>query len=456
MIELLEGEPGFISVSKEAANEPKIHGLIATGMGNEAVTIDDPSTGQIFRLYEKYEVENGFADELGKLLTQAQAKYDSRQSDAQYNVTLSKDMDSLPGTEISLECQGAYPVTLRIAKITSDSDSMTELELGPKSIAFIDIENARSGVPAGGRDKSFRESHEPISVSDTAHVMDPKHFYSDISTITYRYKCISNHDASLTSEPGVGASWATYWEKIEASVDIGNANIDDWVSGKTYDTDYAGTKYDSYCYNSPNVAVDAVEDVADPLHAILAFAIPPGVLAAKIIPRVTLSLSISLVDIAPQWVTGTIYAAGIYTKNIPEHTDEDAENYMVSIVYLCKTGHTAGSTTEPGVGASWATYWTEMDASLDLDLGRCGIKTLIDGDPVPGMCWPSTVIGSSNGLPDADVTDYIEAGKSIDVEVFVMLQNEYSNAHTDYKAQPVYTASGTMKFYSRGAIPESS
>jgi len=453
---ITEGEAGFISLSKESASEPRIHGLIALGNGNEAVTIDSALPGGFFRIYEQYEVEHGFSDEDGKLSDQAQEKFDSRQDDAQYEVKTARPIDLMPGDEISLVAAGCDAIALNISKLSASSDAITRLELGPKEIGYIDIEDVRSGIPMGVKDKNFRESHESITASDTAHVMDPKHFYSDISVLTYKYQCILGHRSSATSEPGVGATWTTYWTQLAQDADIGTARIRDWVGGRDYESVIDDDGIDAYCYNAPNDAYDASEDEDDPLHAILTFAIPPGILSEKIIPRVTLALSINLVDIAVAWVTGTVYAVGFYVIHIPEDSDEDAEDYMVAKIYRCISSHTASSTTEPGVGDSWESRWVLLDETLDLDLGRCGIKTIVDDLIVPGLSFPSTVIGSSNSLPEVDITDYINAGKSTDVQVFVMLRDEYSTEHTEYTAHPSYTASGTMKFYSRGSVVDNS
>ena len=44
---------------------------------------------------------------------------------------------------------------------------------------------------------------------------------------------------------------------------------------------------------------------------------------------------------------------------------QTAGNYVGSVfsVYRCKVAHTAGSTTQPGVGSSWTPYWDNVDAT---------------------------------------------------------------------------------------------
>lgn len=48
------------------------------------------------------------------------------------------------------------------------------------------------------------------------------------------------------------------------------------------------------------------------------------------------------------WVTSTAYALGAFV-------------YVGTTVYRCILGHTSGSTSQPGVGASWTTYWVADD-----------------------------------------------------------------------------------------------
>ena len=52
------------------------------------------------------------------------------------------------------------------------------------------------------------------------------------------------------------------------------------------------------------------------------------------------------------WVLTTVYGSYAYVKN-------------GGLVYRCILGHTAAAGNEPGVGASWATYWIQ-DASLEI------------------------------------------------------------------------------------------
>jgi parallel beta-helix repeat protein len=52
------------------------------------------------------------------------------------------------------------------------------------------------------------------------------------------------------------------------------------------------------------------------------------------------------------WATGTVYAVGAATND-------------GSAFYVCTAAHTSGATTEPGVGASWTSYWALQTVTLD-------------------------------------------------------------------------------------------
>jgi len=56
------------------------------------------------------------------------------------------------------------------------------------------------------------------------------------------------------------------------------------------------------------------------------------------------------------WVTATAYVVG------DQRTGEAAGDYTQR-VYECTSAHTSGATTEPGVGADWATKWEEVSDS---------------------------------------------------------------------------------------------
>lgn len=57
---------------------------------------------------------------------------------------------------------------------------------------------------------------------------------------------------------------------------------------------------------------------------------------------------------ASDWVTSTAYVVGA----LPSYTKNGGD------LYRCILGHNSGASTEPGVGASWETYWVQDDWHL--------------------------------------------------------------------------------------------
>jgi len=80
-------------------------------------------------------------------------------------------------------------------------------------------------------------------------------------------------------------------------------------------------------------------------------------------------------DSYTQWTTGTVYVADDVRKH-------DGSGTMKA--YFCILGHTSGSTSEPGIGATWETYWSEIDADLVSGLNVFTVG-LIDGNPSVGI-----------------------------------------------------------------------
>ena len=59
-----------------------------------------------------------------------------------------------------------------------------------------------------------------------------------------------------------------------------------------------------------------------------------------------------ILSLVQPWVTGTVYAIG-------------AATWVSSAFYVCTAAHTSGSTTQPGVGVSWASCWALQTVTLD-------------------------------------------------------------------------------------------
>jgi hypothetical protein len=113
------------------------------------------------------------------------------------------------------------------------------------------------------------------------------------------YRCILQHTSGGTSEPGVGGSWATYWEVIAQKGDTGATGPqgDTGAQGDTGDTGAQGIQGD------------------------------PGI----------------------NWDNGLWSISGSYAL--------DDGLFHEGSSYRCILAHSSSSLTEPGTGASWETYW---------------------------------------------------------------------------------------------------
>ena len=137
-----------------------------------------------------------------------------------------------------------------------------------------------------------------------------------------------------STEPGVGASWATVWDLVAA----------------------AGADGD------PGVPGDAGD---------------PGIIWQG------------------AWATATGYAS-----------NDGVENGGAS--YICTSAHTSGATTEPGVGASWATVWDLLAAAggggaVDSVFGRTGTVVAAASD------YDASQVDNDSGVSGSTVADALNA-----------------------------------------------
>jgi len=190
--------------------------------------------------------------------------------------------------------------------------------------------------------------------------------------------------------------------------------------------------------------------VSDPTHIYaptgMEFYVPPGVDADKYNAKITLGLTISPVDNTAMWDAPIAYVIG------DEVYCDDSDD--ITKLYRCIKAHTSGSTSKPGNGVSWATYWIETSEVKDLDLGRCALEVKIDDVVVPdgaivGLCIGQT---TSSSIPEIDVTDSITTKATNTVKVWVHMADEYEVEHTDEEDHPGLSVSASMNFYRRLSI----
>ena len=192
---------------------------------------------------------------------------------------------------------------------------------------------------------------------------------------------------------------------------------------------------------------------SDPAHTFspsgaegyLDFDVPAGTMETGLRPRITLSINLSGSGAPAAWKTSTAYVTGNFVTN--EISD-------VTYLYECKSDHTSGASTEPGVGASWTTYWT-LAGAADIKYGGCAlivkVGTTSSTFATANGCDYGNFIGYEIGqeLPEIDITDLIKSGAANRVYCYAYLANEYSAAHTSQASHPTIAWSATMNFYKR-------
>jgi hypothetical protein len=97
-------------------------------------------------------------------------------------------------------------------------------------------------------------------------------------------------------------------------------------------------------------------------------------------------------DVLP-WATATIYAKGQLAPN----------DYVTSTtwgLFKCKAAHTSGASTEPGVGADWATVWEPWQNGLGV--GPAGATGATGPSGPSQICWGRLTLASGDPVPNTD------------------------------------------------------
>lgn len=145
------------------------------------------------------------------------------------------------------------------------------------------------------------------------------------------YRALTNHTSGATTEPGVGASWATNWEIIAEAGGQG--------------------------------------------------------------PQGEAGLPGGSLDWKGDWVNATAYSL-----------DDAVQDGTRKSSYRCKSAHTSSSTNRPGLGASWATYWTLIAQAGEAGAaGATGATGPAGANGINGVVWQGawdslTTYGENDGV----------------------------------------------------------
>ena len=162
------------------------------------------------------------------------------------------------------------------------------------------------------------------------------------------YICISGHTSSASDEPGVGGSWATYWDLMAQKGDTG-------ATGATGAQGPAGNDGADGATGATGAQGPAGNDGADGATGATGAQGPAGNDGADGATGATGAQGPAGNDGADgtsftwsnAWATATAFSENDVVEN-------DGSSY------ICISGHTSSASDEPGVGGSWATYWDLM------------------------------------------------------------------------------------------------
>lgn len=166
------------SSERSIAEEPRVHGLIGIGQGNQIFTIPDKTYMGKFWIWGKYEVDNGFLDSDGLLVEDTLEKFVNQITDFQWAITTKRRITGIrAGDFIKFHSKNSGIEELSTATISRDSDGNLKLELGARRPTRADAHEAEQDVGYGYDDSYISESHKNISGVSNSSSSDTRDFY---------------------------------------------------------------------------------------------------------------------------------------------------------------------------------------------------------------------------------------------------------------------------------------
>lgn len=176
------------------------------------------------------------------------------------------------------------------------------------------------------------------------------------------YICIDDHTSGASTEPGTGASWETVWNLMALKGEDGIIGVDG-ATGATGPSGSAGAAGATGATGTAgaNGATGATGTTGSAGAAGATGATGAGVTGATGVQGATGADGAT-------GATGTQYNwEGAWTTSTTYEVNDCVENDGSG--YVCIGDHTSGSTTEPGVGASWEDEW---DLFVENGVGATG------------------------------------------------------------------------------------
>jgi hypothetical protein len=199
--------------------------------------------------------------------------------------------------------------------------------------------------------KTLRVLSNPIApgwTSGSTYTAASHVFLEDIE-----WSCLAAHIADNTNRPGNGANWRSFWRRrLYLPGDPITINAED-ISAPAWNMLYTAWNVGDFIAY-PSALTSWTEDTDDLALCLVAH-------TAEDSP--SLPIVASLLPLSPgwQWIHVKSWVSWSAGSNL---ATEDELYYHNGSVYLCILGHVldADPATEPGVGASSATYWTTYTA----------------------------------------------------------------------------------------------
>ena len=241
------------------------------------------------------------------------------------------------------------------------------------------LDNARLITYSGGRIEDCLQANALIQGGDLR-------LHNGVA-----YSCVKSHTAGASSEPGVGASWETYWA-VEPSQRF-NADLIAWASGavyfahSAYANSFEGVNFhigpESRTLRDNSIGARAadwtplrlngdrstrVESCFSGVFVPMSIEVTDASQDAWIAVDRSLGINYTGSESSPPyhaWVLESDTAVVLDSDlAVPDHRTHywrvagRVTNVTHNAVqYYCLATHTATAATEPGVGASWETYW---------------------------------------------------------------------------------------------------
>jgi hypothetical protein len=276
-------------------------------------------------------------------------------------------------------------------------------------LRFIPFDRAPTLDENRQKTKTFTVASDPVAATwadGESYAID------DTVFIDCEWQCIGNHTASSSNKPGTGAAWRDVWRRMFYRAGDPITLICDersetaWTDERTVfevgelmaPTGFPVTSIDPYCYycREEHTSADYINNDYDVLVAgpdptpwvYVAFcaanetnvlvniyvgnlAYRAGVIYRAILDHSPLAtVADSAAGVGADWATYWVIHVPVTPalKVWSYRYGQYAINARVSSrgrVFICILGHDVIAATKPGVGASWATYWSEESRMVE-------------------------------------------------------------------------------------------